>query len=96
MVKSTNLYNHEQKNTLVSLGTPTGLEDHRKQVWWMTEEFLPSWPDEEHTPGGRRTVSLPKSSIKRRLHQSKLQRVYHKMYAIGKPQTQEDQIRVFD
>ena len=58
--------------------TPKDLEDHGKQLWWLTEEFFSwwgkkllhnSWPDQEHSPGGNHTVS--KSIIKRRLHQSK-------------------------
>ncbi len=45
----------------MSSATPKDPEDHGKQLWWMTEEFFPgeentlhnSWPDQEHSPGGR-------------------------------------------
>ncbi len=51
----------KRRNAPVSSATPKDPEDHGKQLWWMTEEFFPgeentlhnSWPDQEHSPGGR-------------------------------------------
>ena len=33
----------KRKNAPVSSATPKDPEDHRKQLWWMTEELFPWW-----------------------------------------------------
>lgn len=56
----------KRKNALVSLGTPNGLEDYRKQQWWMTEG--------EETVGQIKitlqdiSILVSESTVKRRLH----------------------------
>lgn len=31
----------KEKNALVNLGIPKDPEEHGKQLWWVTEKFLP-------------------------------------------------------
>ncbi len=60
-------------------------EDHGKQLWWMTEEFFPgeentlhnSWPDQEHSPGGR--CMCVKVNNQEKTSPEWIQRVHHKM-----------------
>ncbi len=75
----------KRRNAPVSSATPKDPEDHGKQLWWMTEEFFPwwrkhlhnSWPDQEHSPGGR--CMCVKVNNQEKTSPEWIQRVHHKM-----------------
>ena len=63
----------KRKNALVSSATPKDLEDHGKQLWWMTEVFIFQMKKNPFTTVGQIkntlqevSVSVSKLTIKRK------------------------------